>query len=75
MKMGNPEAAKLTPEQVWEILDLYHNQNERQIDIAARFPVNKQAIHKIVNGKVWPEIHAKFTGEPPPPQPQAEINL
>ena len=56
----NCYSSKLTKNQVFEVLDLYYNENKKQTDIAKIFPVNNVAISYIVRGKCWKSCYRKF---------------
>ncbi len=59
----NNRMSKLTEKQVYEILSLCVFQKMSQTEVAKRFPVNRTAINRIVQGKRWKYCHKKFMDE------------
>jgi hypothetical protein len=49
--------AKLTADQVREILELWASGDYRQRDLAGRFGVSEGAISKVVTGRKWKHLH------------------
>ena len=59
---NNPNS-KLTEQQVLEILDLYYNKKETQVDISKKYNVTNITISVICRGETWKSIYAKFMRE------------
>jgi hypothetical protein len=57
--------AKLTTDQVREILALYASGGYRQRDLAARYSVSVAAIAKIVTGRKWKHEYAAYMASRP----------
>lgn len=49
----NGSCKKLTPEQVFEIIDMYKNKRYYQRQIASMFGISKSQVGRIVNGQRW----------------------
>lgn len=56
----NPYVAKLTDQQVYQILYLYHEKNVSPCYLAPAFNVIKSTIRNIVNGKSRQDCHEVF---------------
>ena len=56
---NNPRA-KLTKKQVFEILDLYYNQNKNQVYIFKKYGVSRTTIGYICHGKTWKSCYKEF---------------
>ncbi|WDV07137.1 hypothetical protein [Lysinibacillus irui] len=56
----NPYVAKLTDQQVYQILYLYHEKNVLPCYLAPTFNVAKSTIRNIVNGKSRQDCHEVF---------------
>ena len=55
--------SKLLEGQVFEILDMYFNKNEKQVDIARKYGVYQSNIWFICNGKTWKSAFIQFCEE------------
>lgn len=56
----NPYVAKLTDQQVYQILYLYHEKKVIPCNLAQTFNVTKTTIRNIVNGKSRQDCHEVF---------------
>lgn len=56
----NHPQSKLTENQVFEILDLYHNKKYTQLEISKLFPVTRRTVGHIIRGNIWNYCYSKF---------------
>lgn len=60
----NHGRAKLTINEVYAILKLYHTNGMELKDIAKVSSVSKATLCRLVNGKIWKQCNAMFLGNP-----------
>lgn len=52
--------SRLTEKQAFEILDLYYNKKERQVDIAKRYNMDQSTMSYVCRGKTWKSCYKEF---------------
>lgn len=55
--------SKLTEEEVWEVLIMYHEEGFSMTEIAAEFEVGRGTVSDIVYGRTWSDLYNEFWGE------------
>jgi hypothetical protein len=51
--------AKLTEQQVRELLDAYFKQGIRKAELARQYNLSKTSVGRIVSGKLWPHVEGR----------------
>lgn len=60
--LGNKHSAKVTPEDVMKIHELWQSGKLKQNEIARLFSIQQSLVSRIVSGKRWPESYELFHG-------------
>jgi len=55
--------SKLSEDEVWEILCMYHEDSVPMTDLAAEYGVGRGTVSDIVYGRTWQDLYNEFWGE------------